>query len=162
VLGKCNHDPEAECPAGVVAVIDGNGSLTAGAPETIGIWIHDGEEPYLADAVSVVFTRVADGTAVNVIAAQTELDGRWEATVELPAGGIWSVAAEVTGQGYSGVHAMDAIHVDRPAAPPAGAPTPVAPIPVLPWVGLTALAALAAGIGYLMVLSRRRQAALRG
>ena len=162
VLGKCNHDPEAECPAGVVAIIDGNGSLTAGAPETIGIWVHEGEEPFLADTVTVVLTRVGDGTTIHAIAAQTELDGRWEATVELPAGGTWAVAAEITGQGYSGVHTLDALQVEPPAALPPGAPTPVAPIPALPWVGLTALAAVAAGIGGLMVLTRRRQAALRG
>ena len=71
-------------------------------------------------------------------------------------------AAEVTGQGYSGVHTLDALQVEPPAALPPGAPTPVAPIPALPWVGLTALAAVAAGIGGLMVLTRRRQAALRG
>jgi hypothetical protein len=162
VLGKCNHDPEAECPAGVVAIIDGNGSLTAGTSETIAVWLHDGEEPFLADAVNVVFTRVGDGTSISVIAAQTELDGRWEATVELPAGGTWAVAAEVTGQGYSGVHPMDALQVEPPAAPPAGVPAAATPVPVLPWLGLVALAALAAGIGGLIAVTRRRQATIQG
>lgn len=162
VLGKCNHDPEAECPAGVVAIIDGNGSLTAGTTETVAIWIHEDEMPYLADAVNVVFSRVGDGTTINVIAAQTNLDGRWEATVELPAGGTWAVAAEVTGPGYSGVHTMDALQVEPPAAPPAGAPSGGSPLPVMPWLGLVALGAVAAGIGGLMALTRRRQATVQG
>ena len=71
VLGKCNHDPAAECPAGVVAIIDGNGSLTAGSTETVAIWLHEDEVPYLADAVNVVFTRVGDGTTINVIAVES-------------------------------------------------------------------------------------------
>jgi hypothetical protein len=161
VLGKCSHDPEAECPAGVVAIIDGNGSLTAGTLETIGIWIHEDEEPFLADAVNVVFTRVGDGTTISVIAAQTELDGRWEASVELPAGGIWAVAAEVTGQGYSGVHTMDALQVGPPA-PAAGTRNAGSPITVMPWLALAAVAALVAGIGGLMAVSRRRQATVQG
>jgi hypothetical protein len=162
VLGKCNHDPEAECPAGVVAIIDGNGSLTAGTTETVAIWVHENEEPYLADSVSAVFTRVGDGTTIHAIAARSALDGRWEATVELPAGGVWTVAAEITGPGYSGVHAMDALQVEPPAAPPAGAPPSTGSIPVMPWLGLAALAALAAGIGGLMAVTRRRQAAIQG
>ena len=161
-LAKCNHDPEAECPAGVVAIIDGNGSLTAGSTETVAIWLHEDEVPYLADAVNVVFTRVGDGTTINVIAAQTELDGRWEATVELPAGGIWSVAAEVTGPGYSGVHTMDALQVEPPAAPPAAAPATGSPPSLAPWLGLIALAALAAGLGGLMAATRRREGAIQG
>jgi hypothetical protein len=162
VLGKCNHDPEAECPAGVVAIIDGNGSLTAGTAETIGIWIHEEEEPYLADSVNVVFTRVGDGTTINVIAAQTDLDGRWEATVELPAGGTWAVAAEVIGPGYAGVHTMDALQVVPPASPPVGGTRSGAPVPVMPWLGLAAFAALAAGIGGLLAVTRRRQATVQG
>jgi hypothetical protein len=162
-LGKCNHDPEAECPAGVVAIIDSNGSLTAGAPETIGIWIHEGEEPFLADAVTVVLTRVGDGTTIHAIAARTAWDGRWEATVELPAGGAWAVAAEVTGQGYSGVHTLDALQVEPPpAAMRAGAGAAGASLPAMPWLGLAALVALAAGIAGLMAMTRRRQATLQG
>jgi hypothetical protein len=162
VLGKCNHDPEAECPAGVVAIIDGNGSLTAGTTETVAIWLHEEEAPYLADAVNVVFTRVGDGTTINVIAARTDLDGRWEASVELPAGGTWAVAAEVSGPGYAGVHTMDALQVEPPAAAAAGTSPSGSAIPLMPWFGLAALAALAAAAGGLMAITRRRQAAVQG
>jgi hypothetical protein len=99
---------------------------------------------------------------MSVNAARTNLDGRWEATVELPTGGTWAVAAQVTGPGYSGVHTMDALQVEPPAAPPAGAPRSGAPLPVMPWLGLAALAALAAGIGALLAVTRRRQATVQG
>jgi hypothetical protein len=161
VLGKCNHDPEVECPAGVVAIIDLNGSMTAGSTETVGIWIHEDEAPYPADGVEVVFSRVGDGTTIRAVAEPTELVGRWEATVELPAGGTWAVAAEVTGPDYVGVHTMDALQVQPPAATPAGA-APTAPIQVMPWLGLLVLAAVVAGIGGLTAMTRRRQAPVQG
>jgi hypothetical protein len=161
VLGKCNHDPEVECPAGVVAIIDLNGSMTAGSTETVGIWIHEEETPYLADGVEVVFSRAGDGTTIRAVAEPTELVGRWEATVELPAGGIWGVVAEVTGPGYSGVHAMDALQVEPPAAAP-GPAAPSAPLQVMPWLGLVILAGVIAGIGGLTAMTRRRQAAVQG
>jgi hypothetical protein len=160
VLGKCNHDPEAECPAGVVAIIDINGSMTAGSTETVGIWIHEDEAPYPADGVEVVFSRVGDGTTIRAVAEPTELVGRWEATVELPAGGTWAVAAEVTGPDYAGVHTMDALQVQPPAAP-AGAAR-ATPIPVMPWLALVILAAVVAGIGGLTAVTRRRQAPVQG
>jgi hypothetical protein len=134
--------------------------MTAGSTETVGIWIHEDEAPYPADGVEVVFSRVGDGTTIRAVAEPTELVGRWEATVELPAGGTWAVAAEVTGPDYAGVHTMDALQVQPPAAP-AGA-APATPIPVMPWLGLLVLAAVVAGIGGLTAMTRRRQAPVQG
>ena len=95
MLGKCNHDPDEVCPAGVVATFDPGGSVTAGSTETVGVWVHDGEVPYAADRVAIVFSRVGDGTVLRVDATPTSLVGRWEATVELPAGGTWALAADI-------------------------------------------------------------------
>lgn len=165
VFGKCNHDPEEVCPAGVVATFDPGGTLTAGSTETVGVWIHEGEVPYAADRVEIVFSSVSDGTVLRVAATPTSLVGRWQATVALPAGGTWTLAADVAGPDFAGSLTLDTIQVEPPVAPPAGAPstTPTGPLPGVPWVALAAIASLAAVLGGgMMARNRRRQAAAQG
>jgi len=161
VLGKCNHDPEEVCPAGVIATFDAGGSLTAGSYETVGIWVHEGEVPYPADRVAIVFSRVGDGTVLRVDASPTSLVGRWQATVELPAGGTWALAADVAGPDFAGSLTLDAIEVGPPVAAAAGGPstTPGVPLPVLPWVALAAVATIAAALGGGIVSRNRRRGA---
>jgi hypothetical protein len=165
VLAKCEHpDADGVCPAGMVATFDPAGTLTAGSTETVGVWIHEGEVPYAADRVEVVFSRVGDGTVLRVAATPTSLVGRWQATVDLPAGGSWALAADVAGPGFAGSLTLDTIQVEPPVAPPAGPFTsPTGPIPVQPWVALAAIAALAAVIGGgIMARNRRRAAPAQG
>ena len=164
VLAKCEH-PAADCvcPAGMVATFDPGGTLTAGSTETVGVWIHEGEVPYAADRVKIVFSRVGDGTVLRVAATPTSLVGRWQATVDLPAGGTWALAADVAGPDFAGSLILDTIQVEPPVAPPAGAPgTSPIPGPVLPWLALVAFAAIAAALGALLAKSRRRQPAVHG
>ena len=164
VLGKCQHNPEEVCPAGVVATFDPGGSVTAGSTETVGVWIHDGEVPYAADHVAIVFSSVGDGTVLRVDATPTSLIGRWEATVELPAGGTWALAADIAGPDFAGSLTLDPIQVQPPpAAPPAGAPSAIPGLPVLPWVALAAIATLAAALGGgIVARNRRREASAQG
>jgi hypothetical protein len=160
VLGKCDHEPEEVCPAGVVATFDPGGTLTAGTATTVGVWVHEEEVPYVADRVEIVFSRVGDGTVIRVPAAPTAMVGRYVATVELPAGGTWSLAADVTGPDFAGSLTLDAIQVNPPADGSAGAPSPAPPLPVLAAI---LLAALAMGVGGgLITMSRRREAAAQG
>jgi hypothetical protein len=163
-LGKC-QDPNSDevCPAGMVATFDSGGSLTAGTTETVGVWVHGGEVPYAAEAVTILFSRVGDGTLLRVEASPTDLVGRYVATVELPAGGTWSLAAEVQGADFSGSLPLDTIQVNPPAAGPVAEPgSAPAPFPFTPWLGLAALAALAAGLAGAMAMTRRRQATVQG
>jgi hypothetical protein len=164
VLAKCEHpDADGVCPAGMVATFDPGGTLTAGSTETIGVWIHEGEVPYAADRVEIVFSRVGDGTVLRVPATPTSMVGRWQATVDLPAGGTWALAADVAGPDFAGSLILDTIQVEPPVAPPAGVPgTSPIPGPVLPWLALVAFAALAAALGGLVTRSRRRQPAVHG
>jgi hypothetical protein len=162
VLGKCTHDPEAECPAGMVATFDPGGTLTAGSTRTVGLWVHDGEVPYVAEAVTIVFSRVADGTVIRVAASPSDLAGRYVASVELPAGGTWSMAAEVQGTDFAGALPLDAIQVSPPVVTPGDPGPSAAPIPLTPWLGLAVLAAVAAAMGGALTVARRRQATATG
>lgn len=164
VLAKCEHpDADGLCPAGMVATFDPGGTLTAGSTETVGVWIHEGEVPYAADRVEIVFSRVGDGMLLRVAATPTSMVGRWQATVDLPAGGTWALAADVAGPDFAGSLILDTIQVEPPVAPPAGAPgrSPI-PSPVLPWLALVAFAVMAAALGGLAARSRRRQPAAHG
>lgn len=164
VLAKCEHpDADGVCPAGMVATFDPGGTLTAGSSETVGVWIHEGEVPYAADRVEIVFSRVGDGTVLRVAATPTSMVGRWQATVDLPAGGTWALAADVAGPDFAGSLILDTIQVEPPVAPPAGAPgTSLIPGPVLPWLALVAFAATVAALSGLVARSRRRQPAVQG
>jgi hypothetical protein len=155
VLAKCEHDPDA-CE-GVSATFDpGGGTLSAGGSETVGVWILENEQPYAASRVELVFNRVADATVVRVDARPTSRAGRWQAIVDLPEGGTWTVAAEVQGPNYAGSFALDTFQVSpatAAAASSTSAATIVAPQQLVPWI--VALA-LAAGLLGAVLLARRQ------
>ena len=90
----------------------------------MGVWVHDGEVPYAADRVAIVFSRVGDGTVLRVDATPTSLVGRWEATVELPAGGTWVLAADISGPDFAGSLTLDPSRWSRPRHHPPGRPRP--------------------------------------
>ena len=140
VLAKCEHDPDA-CE-GVSATFDPGGTLMAGGSETVGVWILENEQPYAASRVELVFNRVADATVLRVSATPTSQDGRWQAVVDLPEGGTWTVAAVVQGPNYAGSFALDTFHVNQAAAAASstGASPGAAP-QLVPWILAFALAA---------------------
>jgi hypothetical protein len=144
----------------VVATFDPGGTLTAGTTATVGIWVHEAEVPYVADSVEIVFSRVGDGTVIRVPATATAMVGRYVATVELPAGGTWSLAADVTGPDFAGSLTLDAIQVNPPAGGSAGAPSPAPPLAALAGILLAAVA-MAVGGGWL-AMSRRREVTAQG
>jgi len=162
-LAKCEHDPDA-CE-GVTATFDPGGTLTAGGSATVGVWILEDEQPYDANRVELVFSRVADATVLRVAASPSELDGRWQAVIDLPDGGTWTVAAVVQGPDYAGSFALDTIQVRPPAGAAAtGArgttiPASSTSIPVLP---LVLMLSLAIGLTGAVLLARRQMAIARG
>ncbi len=163
VLAKCEHSPDA-CE-GVSATFDPGGTLTAGGSATVGLWVLEDEQPYDANRVEIVFNRVADATVIRVAASPAELDGRWEALVDLPEGGTWTVAAVVQGPEYAGTFTLDTIQVRPPVAAPAAAAgqtssaATLASIPVLP---LILMLILAIGLIGAVLVSRRQTAITQG
>jgi hypothetical protein len=153
VLAKCEHDPDA-CE-GVSATFDPGGTLMAGGSETVGVWVLENEQPYAASGVELVFNRVADATVLRVSASPTSQAGRWQAVVDLPEGGTWTVAAVVQGPNYAGTFALDTFRVSpaATAASSSSASTVTAP-QLLPWI-----LAFVLGAGLLgAALLARRQA----
>jgi hypothetical protein len=138
-LAKCEHDPDV-CE-GVSATFDPGGTLMAGGSETVGVWILENELPYAASRVELVFNRVADATVLRVGASPTSQAGRWQAIVELPDGGTWTVAAVVQGPNYAGTFALDTVQVSPAAsvASSTSASTIAAP-QLVPWILAFALA----------------------
>jgi hypothetical protein len=165
VFAKCEGpNPPAFCKEVAVSLNTGGpGAMHAGTLETVAIQVSKSEQPYEAEAVTLTFARVADGTAVRVAATATPVDGMWTADVNLPAGGSWTVVAEVVGaEGSESTVSIDTIQVFRPAAPPPST-TPVTPPvapgpPVLPIALLSGLAAAAAAGWMILDRSRRRTA----
>ncbi len=140
VLGKCEHDPDA-CE-GVSATFDPGGTLMAGGPETVGVWVLEDEQPYDANRVELFFHRIEDGTQLSVDASPTSQAGRWQAVVNLPETGTWEVAAVVQGPEFAGSFMLDTVRVSpaAAAASTASASTNVAP-QLVPWIVAFALAA---------------------
>lgn len=159
-LAKCADDP-GQC-AGMIVTLDPGGPMSAGTTETVGIFVLEDEQPYDATGVHLTFTRASDGTTVEAEAAQTSLAGRWEATVDLPQGGTWAVAAQVVGAGYAGTFTLDTVAVGNAVAPPIS-PAIGGSVPVRsPALPLVTLVALVAGLAGLVTVNRRRQAAAEG
>jgi hypothetical protein len=156
-LGKCEHDP-GQC-AGMIVTLDPGGGLTSGMTQTVGIMVLEDEQPYDASGVSLTFTRASDGATVRAEALPTNLPGRWEAAIELPAGGTWTARAQVVGAGYAGTFELDSVAVATGTTPPAG-PVTGTPVPALPpALLLVTLVALVAGLAGLVAVNRRKQAA---
>jgi hypothetical protein len=157
VLAKCEHDPDA-CE-GMSATLIPGGTLMAGGSETVGVLVLEDEQPFAATDVELVFSRVADATTIRASAAPVGPDGRWEATVTLPAGGTWTTAAVIQGHGYAETFSMDTISVGPPATAAASASTvPMVP-PVLP---LILIGAVALGAVTIVRLGRRDVTPARG
>jgi hypothetical protein len=161
VLAKCEHDPDA-CE-GVSATFDPGGTLSAGGSETVGVWILEDEQPYAASRVELVFNRVADATVVRVGASPTSQAGRWQAVVDLPEGGTWTVAAVVQGPNYAGTFALDTFQVSPATATAASSTSPatiVTPQQLVPWI--VALVLAAGLLGAALLARRQTPTAQRG
>jgi hypothetical protein len=163
VFAKCEGpNPPEFCKEVAVSLnLGGPGAMHAGTLETVAIQVSKSEQPYDAEAVTLTFARVADGTAVRVAATATPVAGMWTADVNLPNGGSWTVVAEVVGaDGSESTVSVDTIQVFRPPAlPPSTTPVtpPVAPgPPILPIVLLVAGIA-AAGLAGRLILDRTRR-----
>ena len=168
VFAKCEGpNPPEFCKEVAVSLnVGGPGAMHAGTLETIAIQVSKSEQPFDAEAVTLTFARVADGSAVRVAATATPVDGMWTADVNLPNGGSWTVVAEVVGaDGSESTVSVDTIQVFRPPAlPPSTTPVtpPVAPgPPILPIALVIASIAAIAGITGQVIRegSRRRTAA---
>jgi hypothetical protein len=141
----------------------GEGTLQAGTREAVVIDVSLAEQPYDLTALTLVFARVADGSAVTVPAVASVRPGLWTADVLLPDGGSWSVTATiVTPDGIESTMPLDLIQVRNPALPPSTTPVtppavPPAP-PILPIaLGLVGIAAVALlGLGLRDRIRRRR------
>jgi hypothetical protein len=165
VFAKCEGpNPPEFCKEVAVSLnVGGPGAMHAGTLDTIAIQVSKSEQPYDAEAVTLTFARVADGTAVRVAATATPVDGMWTADVLLPNGGSWTVVAEVVGaDGSESTISVDTIQVFRPPALPPST-TPVTPPPVAPGPPILPIAlvlgglAAAAAAGWL-ILDRSRRA----
>ena len=165
-LGKCEADPKpAFCSEVVVSIaMAGGGMPQAGTLETLLVNVSQGEQPFTA-ATDVWLTLVdAEGTTVRAPATLTS-PGLWTADVTLPAGGSWSVMAQVV------TDARDEYRIpvygewgellpvlpadEAPAAAPPVTPAPASP--VLPIVLLLGLLAAAAITGQLVRGRTRRR-----
>jgi hypothetical protein len=165
-FAKCEGpNPPDFCKSVAVSLNSGGGegTLQAGTRETVTIDVSLAEQPYEVSDLTLVFARVADGTAVTVPAVASVRPGLWTADVLLPDGGSWSVAATiVTPDGVESTMPLDLIQVRKPPAlppsttpvtPPAAPPVP----PILPVaLGLAGLAAAALlGLGMRDRMRRR-------
>jgi len=170
-VAKCEGtDPPEFCKEVMASVEYGTGaSLRAGSDTPLRIWVSRGEQPIEATNVALVFARIADATVVRVEATGTGQAGFWRADVNLPAGGGWTLVAEIDGvDGGPLVRLnLDTLRVREPLTPPHGPAPPVNPstpidpsTPVLPIVLLVAgIAAAALGAAALRERSRRRMPA---
>lgn len=149
-LGKCEGpNPPTFCSE-VVASLDGGGTATAfraGDPTDVNVVVSQGEQPFEARSVTLTFSRVADGAVLTVPATRTTTAGMWHATVNLPAPGSWTIAADVT-EPQGGTRQVAVLTIQaaepRPASPAAKPVTP--PVsPLIPWVILLVGSAIGGG-----------------
>lgn len=159
-LGKCDHDQSAEVCQAVTATLDPGGTLSAGGPQTVEIWVLQEDAPYPASSVVAVFARVADGEVVRAEARPSAQEAMWTATVTLPAGGSWTVSAEIDGPEGLMTRALETVTVAPlvGAAPGTSSLTAALSAPPAPgWlvVVVTAVGAGALGAGLALRRSRR-------
>jgi hypothetical protein len=155
VLAKCEGPNPPEFCKNVAVSLNagGPGAMHAGTLETVTVEVSKSEQPFEAEAVTLTFARVTDGTAVRVAATATPVDGMWTADVNLPDGGSWTVVAEVVGaDGSESTVSIDTIQVFRPPALPPST-TPVTPPPVAPGPPVLPIALIIASIAAIAAIS---------
>jgi len=151
-LAKCEMpDPPAFCDEVVASVDFGStgASLRAGSETPVRIWVSRGEQPIEASSVALVFERIADATIVRVEATSSAEAGLWRADVNLPAGGGWTLVAEVDGVDGGALIRLnlDTLRVGDPLTPPQDPAAPVTPAtPINPSTPALPIALLVAGI----------------
>ncbi len=154
-LAKCEGPEPPDFCSQVMASLDAGGGsylrLTAGTADTINIFVSRAEQPFDADSVTLVFSRIAGGTVLE-IPAERGVQGWWHADVTLPDGGGWTVVAEMGVDGVIERQTFETLRVAPAAeAPEAPVATPSQPInptpPVLPIALLVAGVAAAALVG---------------
>jgi hypothetical protein len=152
-FAKCeNPDAAARCEDVLASVeFGGTGTIHAGSETPVTIGVSRGERPFEATSVALVFTHLADETVVSVEARASGEPGTWLAEVELPAGGVWSLAAWVDGVAVR--KDVELLRIREPVTPPVTPTTPVLPI-VLGFAGLAA-----AGLAWQTLRARRRAGA---
>lgn len=152
-FAKC-EDPDAatRCEEVMASVeLGGTGTIHAGSSTPVTIGVSRGERPFEATSVALVFTHLADETVVSVDARASGEPGMWLAEVELPAGGVWSLAAWVDGAAVQ--KNVDLLRVSGSLTPPVTPATPVLPI-LLGFAGLAAV-----GLAWRALRARRRAGA---
>lgn len=156
-LAKCEGpNPPAFCQQTAVSYDFGSAGATirAGTDTPLRVWVSRGEQPADARSVTLVLARIADATVMRTEAVPSGEPGMWLATVNLPAGGGWTVVAEVVGaDGTLQRLNLDLMRVAAPPQAPVTTPptTPISPAPpVLPIAlgaaGGVALVLLAGGL----------------
>ncbi len=158
-LAKCEGpNPPAFCSQVVASVDFGSGgqSLRAGIESPLRIWVTRGEVPAEATGVTLVFARIADSTVVRAVAHPSGEAGLWNATVELPKGGGWTLVAELDNvEGGLQRLSLDTIRVQEPLKPPTQQPpTPTQPTtPAPPSIPALPIALLFAGVAAAVVVA---------
>lgn len=155
-MAKCEMPDPPEFCSQVIATVDygsTGGTLRAGIETPVRVWITLGEQPIDATSVTLVFARIADASVVRVDARPSGEAGLWRAEINLPAGGGWTLVAELDGlEGGMQRLPLDTIRVREPLQPPGqqpptpGQPTTPAP-PTIPALPIALLVAAAAGAG---------------
>jgi hypothetical protein len=145
-LAKCEGpNPPAFCQQTVASIDFGStgGTIRGGTVTQVRVWVSRGEQPADASSVTLVFARIANATVVRAAAMPSVEPGLWRADVNLPAGGSWTVVAEIGEvDGTMQRQTLDTLRVGESLTPPAEQPaTPISPAtPSLP------VAILVAGI----------------
>lgn len=158
-LAKCPEGSTEDQCQGVVAELDLTGTLRAGSSTEVGVWVHEEGSPVRVIDVDLIFARVGDGRVLHFTAVPTATDGRYAAQVELPAGGSWTVAAEVRAlDGYTFSMPLETLQViNLPSAPSDGtSPTPAPPVTIPTWGWAALGAALLGGVIATALIGRRR------
>lgn len=163
-LAKCEGPNPPDFCSQVVASIDfGSAGATAraGIETPVRVWVSRGEQPAQASNVTLVFARIADATVVRAEALPSAEAGLWRVNVTLPAGGGWTVVAEVTQVDGTLVRLnLDLVRVAvAPSAPRVAPPAaPISPAPPVWPIGLVVAGVAAAGL----LAARARQRTRRG
>jgi hypothetical protein len=167
-LAKCEGpNPPAFCQQTVASMDLGSAGATmrAGIEAPVRVWVSRGEQPADAISVTLVFARIADATVVRAEAQPSGEAGLWRGSVNLPAGGGWTVVAEVVDiDGTLQRLNLDTLRVGEPLTPPRDQPaTPATPAtPVTPNLPALPIALLVAGVAAAaLVASRMRQRSRR-
>ena len=158
---KCEvPDPPAFCQE-VLAHIDFAGTgvtMRAGVDTPVRIWISRGEQPIEPTSVTLVFARVADSAVIRAEATESAEAGLWLAQVTLPAGGSWTLVAEIDGiDGAMQRLPIETLQVRQPLLAPDQPGTPGTPLnPTVPALPIAILVAGLAAAALLAPALRER------